>query len=160
MAIIPIVTNINQLRIPCELVTKEDNIKQIIVDLKDTLASKPEGIGLTANQIGYTKAISYIRIPIKEGPKTKQIEYKETIMINAKIEEKIGKPFKLINEGCLSFKGIHITTKRYVFIMVTYLNEHLKEQRALLQDLEALAFQHECDHQTGITLFQRKWVAR
>jgi peptide deformylase len=46
-----IVTNIVELRKSCEEVTKKDNIKEIIQNLKDTLEAQ-KGFGLSANQIG------------------------------------------------------------------------------------------------------------
>src|SRR3972149_587367 len=50
---------------------KEDNIKEIIQKLKDTLACY-KGLGLSANQIGIQKRISYIKIP--KMNKDKQVE--------------------------------------------------------------------------------------
>jgi peptide deformylase len=152
---LPIVTDINFLRKPCLEVTKEDNIKEIIQKLKDTLESIG-GLGLSANQIGIQKRISYIKIPKFVD---KKIEFNEYILINAKIIEK-NNPIKVKNEGCLSFTGIYVDTLRYVFCTVTYLDENLKENTGLFQDLESLAVQHEIDHQLGIVLFNRKWRSK
>lgn len=151
---LPIVSDINQLRKPCQEVTKDDNIKELIQKLKDTLACY-SGLGISGNQIGIQKKISYIKIPKIVN---KKIEYKEYIIINAKIIEK-DRPIKVKDEGCLSFPGIGVTTKRYIFITFQYLDENLKPQMGIMQDLESLVVQHEIDHQNGFTLFQRKWVA-
>jgi peptide deformylase len=153
----PIVTNIAELRKPCTYVDPNENIREIIQSLKDTLEAK-KGLGLTANQIGINKRISYIKIP-KRINKNKEIQYNELVLINAKIVEK-DRPIRINNESCLSFPGINITTKRYVFITVEYLNEKMELQTAMFQDLEALVLQHECDHQSGIVLFDRKWRAK
>ena len=151
-----IITNINELRHPCQEVTKDDNIKEIIQDLKDTLNTfSRKAIGLTANQIGINKKISYIKIP-KSIDKNKEIKYNEYILINAKIIEK-DKPIQTKNESCLSFPGIGIITRRYIFVTVEYLNEDMKLHTGLMQDLEAICVQHEIDHQNGITIFDRKW---
>lgn len=154
----PIITNIKELRKPCELVQQGEDVSQIITDLKDTLASK-KGLGLTANQIGYNKAISYLKIPKKINPKTKEIEYSEIILINGKIIEK-DRAIKVNGESCLSFPGISVITKRYVFITVEYLDEQLKLKTAMFQDLESVAIQHELDHQQGKILFDKKWRAK
>jgi peptide deformylase len=152
----PIITNINELRHPCQEVNKNDNIKEIIQDLKDTLNTfSRKAIGLTANQIGYNKKISYIKIP-KSIDKNKEIKYSEYILINAKIIEK-DKPIQTKNESCLSFPGIGVITRRYIFITVEYLNEDMKLHTGLMQDLEAICTQHEIDHQNGLTIFDRKW---
>lgn len=154
-----IVTNINELRKPCEDVIKGEDIKQIIIDLKDTFNSVAhKAIGLSANQIGYNKKISYIKMP-KFVDKDKQTQYAEYIFINAKIIEK-ERPIQVKGESCISFRGIGVITKRYVFITVEYLNEKMEVQTRILQDLEAIAVQHEADHQSGIVLFDRKWVAK
>ena len=152
---LPIVTNIKELRKLCQEVTKEDNIKEIIQKLKDTLESRG-GLGITANQIGIQKKISYIKIP---KMKDKQLEYTEMILINAKVIEKKN-PIKVQGEGCISFPGITIDTLRYVYCTCTFLDENLKETTGLMQGLESLVTQHECDHQNSITFFERKYKAK
>ena len=91
----PIVTNLAELKRPCIPVTKEDDIKQIIIDLKETLQSHSIGWGLAANQIGYDKAICYIRVPKTINHKEKKITYAELVLINPKIIEK-DTPVKVI----------------------------------------------------------------
>jgi peptide deformylase len=153
----PIVTNINELRKTCESIVKGDNVKEIIQDLKDTLEVK-KCIGLTANQIGYNKKISYIKIP-KFIDKDKKVQYNEYIFINAKIIEK-DKPIRIDNESCVSFPGIKVTTRRYIYITLEYLDENLKPQANAFQDLESLVIQHEIAHQEGKTIFDFKWKAK
>ena len=154
----PIITNIKELHKPCELVTKEDNYKEIIQDLKDTLAAHPSGLGLSANQIGIYKKICYIRILVGID-KNKKPYYIERVLINPKIIEK-DRAIKLVGEGCLSFPRITVTTRRFVFIIVEYLDENLKPQIGPFQDYESFVIQHECDHLNGITIFEKKWKAK
>ena len=153
---LPIVTNINELKKPCQKVTKEDNIKEIIQKLKDTLESIG-GLGLSANQIEIQKKISYIKIP--KMTRNKKIEFTEFILINAKIIEK-DRPIKVQNEGCLSFPGVYIDTLRYVFCTVEYLNEKMEIQTGIYQDLEAFVILHEHSHQCGRTIFDDKWRSK
>ena len=140
---------------PGEVVTKEDDVAGIVKKLKDALSTQ-SGLALTANQIGINKRISYLRIPKFDG---KGIDFTEMIIINARIIER-DKPIKVDNEACLSFPGISVTTQRFIFITVEYLDENLKTQVMSCQDLESLVLQHEIDHQNGITLFDRKWRTR
>jgi peptide deformylase len=153
---LPIITNIDLLRKPCTAVEKGENVSKIIQDLKDTLANTG-GIGLSANQIGINKRISYVKVP-KFVNKNKEIQYNEYVLINAKIIEH-DRAIRVNNEGCVSFHGVYINTRRYVFITVEYLNEKLEQQTGMFQDLDGLCVQHEIDHQNGITIFDRKWVA-
>jgi peptide deformylase len=81
------------------------------------------------------------------------------VVINAQIIEH-DKPIKVNNEACLSFPGVSVTTRRFVFITIEYLDINLKPQVMNCQDLEALVLQHEIDHQFGVLLFSRKWRAK
>lgn len=149
-----IVTDINYLRQSCQEITKDDPIKEIIQKLKDTL-NYYGGYGITANQIGIQKKISYLKIP--KITKDKKLEYNEYIMINAKIIER-DNPIRVNGEGCLSLKNIFIDTQRFIFITVEYLNENLKPQIGAMQDLESLVCQHEHSHQCGRTILDDKWI--
>jgi len=154
----PIITNIDALKVYCLEVRKDEDIQHIIKDLKETLTYRG-GLGLSANQIGYNKRISYIKVPNKIDPKTREITWTELILINAKIIEKTS-PIKVRDEQCLSFLGVSVTTKRYVFITVEYLDEKLEKRTVVVQDLESLVFQHEIAHQEGKTIFDFKWKAQ
>jgi peptide deformylase len=154
----PIITNIKDLKRPCTPVAKNDNIKDILADLKDTLTAHPGGLGLSANQIDYDKAICYIKILIGIDPEKKP-HYKEVVLINPKIIEK-DNPIKVTNEGCLSFPGITVVTKRFIYITVEFLDENLKLQARSFQDYESLAIQHEIAHLLGLTIFDFKWKAK
>lgn len=112
---LPIVTNIDLLRKSCAVVEKGDDVGGIVRSLKETLANS-NGIGLSANQIGINKRISYVKIP-KFVDKNKEVQYNEYVLINAKIIEH-DRPIRVNNEGCVSFRGVYVNTRRYVFITV------------------------------------------
>ena len=154
----PIVTNYKELRKPCEEVNPNESVHSIITDLKNTL-EHTGGFGISANQINIHKKISYVKIPKEVNKLTKKLEYTELVLINAIIEEK-GTPVRFVGEGCLSFPGLRVTTKRYAFIVVRFLDENLKEQVAVMNDLQAVAISHEIDHQNSVTLLERKWKAK
>ena len=150
-----IVTNINELRKPCEIVTKDDNIKEIIKDLKDTLnAQKGFHYGLSANQIGINKKISLCRLP-KYNKQTKKIDVTDFVIINPKIIEKSRKVIHK-GEGCLSFTNIFIDCDRYVFITLQYQNEQLETNTVGLQDFEGFIIQHETEHTNGRVFIDSK----
>ena len=75
----PLIMNYRLLRRHCEEVTKDDNIQGIIKDLKDAI-DVYKGVGISANQIGINKRISYIRVPSLD--KDKKIKITEIILIN------------------------------------------------------------------------------
>jgi peptide deformylase len=165
MSIKPIVSNIKELRKPCEIVKSDEDVSSIIQDLKDTLIANGHGLALAANQIGVLKQICYIRIPLGFDPSltepngTKHVKYSEYVMINPKIIEK-DKPVKFVGEGCLSFGGIRVDTKRYIYITVQFEDENRKVQLGGMQDIESFCASHEIDHLNGITIFDRKWRAK
>jgi len=147
----PLITNYKQLRIPSLEVTKDDNIAEIIQNLKDGL-DVYGGLGISACQLGILKRISYIKVPFVTPEK--KIEMKEIILINTEIIEK-DKPIIFKGEGCTSFKNLRVNTKRYVFITATNYNEKLESSLLLSQDLEGICIQHEIDHQNGVTIIER-----
>jgi peptide deformylase len=154
----PIVTLIADLNKPCLPVEKNENIKGIIQDLKDTLA-KTGGLGISANQIGVQKKISYLKVPKSIDNQTKKIEYSEYVLINAKIINK-NTAVRVNNEGCISFPGIEVVTRRYAFVVVEFENEKRQIQTGMFANLESLVAQHEIDHQNNLTIFSRKWRAK
>jgi len=154
----PIVTLITDLKKPCLPVEKNENIKGIIQDLKDTL-EKTHGLGISVNQIGVQKKISYIKVPRRIDQQTKKMEYSEYILINAKMIDK-NTPVRVNNEGCISFSGISVTTRRFAFCVIHFENEKREIQTGMFSDLESLVAQLEYDHQNGLTIFDRKWRAK
>jgi peptide deformylase len=147
-----IVTNYKELRKPTIPVEKGEDVKSIIQDLKDTL-NRVSGLGLSANQIGEKKSISFVKIPKMVD---KKIEFTELVLINPEIVEK-SKPIRCNNESCLSFPGIFVDTMRYVFSTVTFLNDRFEEETMLLQDLESFCILHECSHLRGRTIFEDRY---
>lgn len=118
-----------------------DEIRQIIIDLKDTLANT-EGVGIAAPQIGILKRIVYVNF-----------EDKEYILINPKIIMQEGKIKDY--EGCLSVQEVeykHISAKveRAFLVEVQALNEQGEEINIVADGTLARIFQHEIDHLDGI----------
>ena len=156
---IPIlVTNLLELNKPCQDVTKEDNIDEIVEKLKNTLLQL-NGYGLSANQIGINKKISYIKHPKKFNMQFKKWEYEEIILINPKIIE-CDKLIQVKGEQCLSLPGLAVNTARYIFITVINHDKNLNEKLFSSQDLEGLIIQHESDHTIGKTILDRRWRSR
>ena len=133
-------------------------------DLLNILAERKDGIGLAANQVGIDAnvAVVNVREPI--------------ILINPKILEQWDEvPYY---EGCLSFKGKGIQTKRYKNIVIkteqeeselyfsgaenpsdgkgSWEKEQSDKQEQELRILEAVCIQHEIDHLNGISCIDKE----
>ena len=146
-------------------VTLEEGEK-IAVELFEILNKRKDGIGLAANQVGIDAAVAVVNVrePI--------------VLINPEIVSRETEiPFY---EGCLSFPGKGVNTKRYETVEVTSDNvdgtiifsgvDTGEEARGTwesekhtyqvkdrdLRILEAVCVQHEIDHLNGLVCMDRK----
>ena len=102
--ILPIVKDEELLRVESEEVTTEEG-EAIAVNLLTTLAHE-QGVGLAAPQIGINKRVVAINV------------VEPFVLINPKIVEATGEVNYI--EGCLSFPGKEVKTKRYTSIVVEW----------------------------------------
>jgi peptide deformylase len=149
---------------------KEVSIEEgnkIATELLEILAERKDGIGLAANQVGIDASVAVVNVrePI--------------ILINPEVVE-VSEEIPYY-EGCLSFKGKGIQTKRYKNIVITTEQEEGElyfsgaenpsdgkgswerkssdEQDEELRLLEAICVQHEIDHLNGMTIMDRKMIS-
>ena len=143
-----------------------DEGKRIATELFQILTERKDGIGLAANQVGIDASVAVVNVrnPI--------------ILINPEIVEQWDEvPYY---EGCLSYKGKGINTKRYKNIVITTEQEESKlyfsgaenpsdgkgswekesssKQEQELRLLEAICVQHEIDHLNGMTIHDRQMI--
>ena len=143
-----------------------DEGNKIATELFQILAERKDGIGLAANQVGIDASVAVVNVrnPI--------------ILINPEIVEQWDEvPYY---EGCLSFKGKGINTKRYKNIVITteqedgelyfsgaenpsdgkgsWEKESSSKQEQELRLLEAICVQHEIDHLNGMTIHDRQMI--
>ena len=139
---------------------------KIATKLFKILAERKDGIGLAANQVGIDASVAVVNVrePI--------------ILINPTIVKQWDEvPYY---EGCLSFKGKGINTKRYKNIVITTEQEESEwyfsgtenpsdgkgswekqEQNKHDQELrllETICIQHEIDHLNGMTIHDRQMI--
>lgn len=138
----------------------DEKTKEEIKDLKETLESCQNGVGLAATQIGIAKRFLGIK-----DTKTKEVK----IFINPKVETAFGKKVypeiegkdgksEIFLEGCLSFPNYFGEVKRYLKIEVSWqelVGEQLINMKKTMAGFEAIVFQHEMDHLKGILLVDR-----
>jgi len=122
------------------------DIKKWIADMFETMYNA-EGVGLAAPQIGLPVRILIMDLsPLaKEDP---VFEGFKKVMINARITNIEGEE-KLVEEGCLSFPGIHEKVARKNKIRIQYLDENFVAHEEEYEDYMARVIQHEYDHLEG-----------
>ena len=140
--------------------------EKIAAELFEILNKHKDGIGLAANQVGIDAAVAVLNVrePI--------------VLINSKI---ISKENEIdFYEGCLSYPGKGVNTKRYETVEVTSANvegtmifsgvdtgdktkgsweqegKTYQVENRDLRTLEAVCVQHEIDHLNGIVCMDRK----
>ena len=136
----------------------------IAKELFEILNKRKDGIGLAANQVGIDAAVAVVNVT------------KPYILINPEIIEAWDEiPFY---EGCLSYPGKAVHTKRYESVRIkteqipeggswifsgvgrgesgkgSWEDGEIKEDREL-RTLEAVCIQHEIDHLNGVRIMDR-----
>jgi len=121
-------------------------IKEVILDMTDTLNSNDIIAGLAAPQIGHSLQIIIIKFDFKKGhmilinPQVKKVFRKETIM----------------EENCMSVPDISILVKRYHKIIVEALDTQGRPIKIKAKGILARIIQHEIDHLNGILIVDHK----
>jgi peptide deformylase len=139
---------------------------KIATELFQILTERKDGIGLAANQVGIDASVAVVNVrePI--------------ILINPEVVE-VSEEIPYY-EGCLSFKGKGIQTKRYKNIVITteqeegelyfsgaenpsdgkgsWEKESSSRQDQELRLLEVVCIQHEIDHLNGMTIHDRQMI--
>jgi peptide deformylase len=147
MAILPIVTYPNPiLEKKAQKIAdiESSEIKELILDMLETMDNHQEAVGLAAPQVGKSVSLCIIKL-----------EGKTHILINPKIKSKSWKK-EIREEGCLSFPGKFIPVKRSARVKVEA--EDRKGKKIILkgEGLLGRAFQHEIDHLNGILYIEKE----
>ena len=132
---------------PVDVMT--DDIRNIIIDLRDTLWAYPFSVGLSAPQIGQELAISVIN-PSKESRED------DIVLINPEIISLTGKK-DIKHESCMSVWGEMGDVERRYKVMVKFRDEMFNLHQNQYTGFVARVIQHEIDHLNGI-LYSDKLV--
>lgn len=128
-------------------------IQSILKSMKEALDAEPDGAALAAPQIGVPLRIFIISERVF-GPESNHEDAGKDphfVFINPTIIKR-SKRKKIMDEGCLSVRGIYGTVRRYNNATVEAYDETGKRFVRGAGGLLAQAFQHETDHLDG-TLF-------
>ncbi|HRP02594.1 MAG TPA: peptide deformylase [Candidatus Kapabacteria bacterium] len=126
------------------------DIKDFVTNMYETLYNISNGVGLAANQVGGT--ISIFIVDLQNGNKERKAE--PITFINPEI---ISFSDDLIDyqEGCLSIPEYYENVKRPSKVEVKYYDIDMKEHIKEYDDFMARVIQHEIDHLDGILMFER-----
>jgi len=144
---------------------------EIAKELLEILSDRKDAIGLAANQVGIDAAVAVVNVR------------KPIILINPEVVDVWDEiPYY---EGCLSYKGKGVNTKRYKNVVIktdqevgqysktelyfsgapnpsdgkgSWERESSDKQDEELRTLEAVCVQHEIDHLNGMTILDRQTV--
>jgi len=136
------------------------NVKKLINDLLQTLeaAKDPEGVGLSAAQIGDNRRVIVVKKIDKDRQNPHQLKTRVKVLINPRIINASQKQKKSF-EGCLSVPRKYGWVERSPKIKVKALDQDGKEFTFQAKDMFAFEIQHEIDHLEGI-LFIDKLVGK
>ena len=127
---------------------KNEAMTSFISDMIETMEEQ-QGIGLAAPQIGISKKIAIIQVPIDSDRYPEAEESPLYVLFNPVIkildEEKIG-----CWEGCLSVPNLKGYVERPAKIEINYLDQKAQPQSFIAEDFLSIVFQHELDHLDGI----------
>lgn len=104
---------------------------------------KNGGIGLSANQVG----LPYRMFVMRTAP-----EY--TVCINPRLVD-ASTDMVLLEEGCLSYPGLHVKIKRPAHIKVRFQKANGETVTEKYTGLTARVFLHELDHMEGVNFLDR-----
>lgn len=117
----------------------DESLKALIQDMLSTMYAAP-GIGLSANQVGVSKALAVIDLQL-EG------RLNPIVSINPVVEHRSGSLFD--EEGCLSIPGFAAKIKRASRVCIRALNADGLPVQLEADGLMARCLQHEIDHLNG-----------
>lgn len=121
----------------------DSKLKKLISNMKETLESTDNGIGLAAPQIGENIRLFILSPSLSEN----------TVFINPIISKSLRQV--RVQEGCLSLPKIFGYLKRSKTIKIVAFDENGKKFKLKTEDLLAQALQHEVDHLDGILFIDK-----
>ena len=130
-------TDYGKLRLKNIDVKKENPaLRQLIIDMFETLNFHKSGVGLAAPQVGRNLNLFIIKLP----------DFEE-VFINPQIKLE-GRDIQ-IQEGCLSFPGMQFAVDRAERVFIKYYDRNWNYLIKECKELLAIVVQHEYDHLQG-----------
>jgi len=124
-------------------------IKQLILDMIETVKADPKSIGLAAPQVGHSLQI-FVALSTSDVLRTSDVD-KVIVLINPVIKKKSFRK-EILEEGCLSLPNFSAPVKRSKEIIIQGLNPEGQLIRIKAKELLARVLQHEIDHLNGVLI--------
>lgn len=128
-------------------------MKKLLSELSEALASRDDGVGLSAPQIGINKRVFVVAGKVSRKKDEKNIPPDE-YFINP-IIIKVSKKLSNLEEGCLSIPNTYGMVKRPANVKMEYTDEMGEKKSKSASGLLARIFQHEIDHLDGILFIDK-----
>lgn len=122
------------------------DLKKLIDNMFDTMYNA-DGVGLAAPQVGLSIRLLVIDADVL-GDDFPECKGFKRAMVNPRIVERSEDTISL-DEGCLSFPGIHEKVTRSRKIRVKYMDADFNEYEEEVEGFAARVVQHECEHLDG-----------
>jgi len=134
--------------VPC----LDQEIRQLVQDLIDTMHGGPGSVGVAAPQIGVGLRVCVV--DVSHSRHGKDNNHGLLCMVNPEIASRSGSA--VMREGCMSVPDYTGDVERSTEIVVRFLDSQSGEEREIAASgFEAVAIQHEMDHLDGILFLDR-----
>ncbi|NKQ40169.1 MAG: peptide deformylase [Sulfurovum sp.] len=132
-----------------EVMVFDDNLHMLLDNMYETMIVK-NGVGLAAIQIGISKRVLIVNIPIDSDENDAQSQPKDnTLEIINPIITYRSEEMKKFQEGCLSIPGFYEDIERHAMVTIEYQDRYGKKFTIEDDEFLAVALQHEMDHLDG-----------
>lgn len=121
-------------------------LETLVANMFETM-EKAGGVGLAAPQVGISKRLFVMNVPVKDEDNVR------LVLINPEIVHIEGE--QIGDEGCLSFPGLYQVVKREMRVIARALNLKGETFEIDVADLAARCILHETDHCDGIVFLDR-----
>ncbi|MFH1551972.1 MAG: peptide deformylase [bacterium] len=121
-------------------------IKQLILNMIETMNSDDNIIGLAAPQVNHSLQIIVIGLEQNKN---------SIVLINPEIKNKSFIKSTIV-EGCLSLPNLNIPVKRPNKIIINALNAKGQKIKIKTKGVLARIIQHEIDHLNGVLIIDKK----
>lgn len=127
-----------------------DSVQSLISDMKESLETQSDGIGLSAPQIADTRRMFIVSHKMFEN----QPDAHDMIFINPVVTH-YSKATDVSEEGCLSIRGIYGNVERPSKVTIIAYNEKGEKHEYQASGMLGRIFQHEIDHLDGILFIDK-----
>jgi len=129
----------------------DDEIRQLVDDLIDTMRAGPGSVGVAAPQIGASLRVCVV--DVSNSKLGRENNHGLLVLVNPEIVATEGAA--IMREGCMSVPDYTGEVERATGIMLRYLDGDGVPQEIEASGYEAVAIQHEMDHLDGVLFLDR-----